>query len=115
MINFTETIKAYAETMGFSEIDEMKITKPEFRDKVLSDPVYSLLMRKENDSHFFYILVDRELTPDQTFSLRICHRFSCDAPRGEYRMKISEFINFNDLLSKAFDRLYYDVLNYKEK
>ena len=125
MKNFNEEIKAYALENGFEEIKEVDITKPEFKDKALSDPYYSQLFRKEVKDHFFYVLVSKEMAPDNTFSLRVYNKHSEYAPKGEYRMNISEFLKYNeafkvdknpraDIIAQSFDKIYKDVINYKE-
>lgn len=124
MKKFNEEIKAYALDNGFKEITEVDITKSEFKEKVLSNPFYSLLFCKEVKDHLFYILVPKEIAPDETFSLRVYNKNSEFAARGEYRMRISEFLKYNeafkvdknpraDIIGQTFDKVYSDVLNYK--
>lgn len=114
MGDFIEKLRDYSKTIGFNEIDELEIVKPEFREKYITDPAYILIMRKEVNDHFFYILVYKNFAHEE-FSLRVYNRYLEQAPRAEYRMKAREFLNFNSLLDSAFDRLYSDVLNYKEE
>ena len=61
MGDFIEKLREYSKTIGFNEIDELEIVKPEFREKYISDPAYNLIMRKEVNDHYFYILVHKEL------------------------------------------------------
>lgn len=113
MGNYIEQLREYSTSIGFRQIDELEIIKPEFREKYITDPAYILIMRKEVNDHFFYILVHKNFDHDE-FSLRVYNRYLEQAPRGEYRMKVREFLNFNSLIDSAFDKLYSDVLNYKE-
>lgn len=125
MKNFNEEIKAYALLNGFEEIAESEITKPEFREKALNNPFYSALFRKEVENHLFYILIPKDLSLEERFYLRVYNRFSEFAPRSEYRMRISEFLEYNDvykvdrnsladIIGHTFNKLYKDVLKYKE-
>lgn len=125
VVNFKEEIQIYALANGFEEIPEIDIVKPEYREKRLSNPYYSGLFRKEVNDHIFYILICKELPPDQTFTLRIYNKYSEVAPRGEFRMKIDEFLEYNniyrkdktpfaDIIRYSFNELYIKVLNHKE-
>lgn len=125
MKNFNEEIKDYALSHGFEEIAEAEITKPEFREKAIDNPFYSALFRKEVENHLFYILVPKDLSLEERFYLRVYNRFSDSAPRSEYRMRISEFLEYNDvykvdrnpladIIGQTFYKLYKDVLNFKD-
>lgn len=125
MKNFSEEIKTYALSNGFEEIKESDITKSEFKDKRIDNPFFSQLFRKEVKDHLFYILVPMNLF-EERFYLRVYNRFSESAPRSEHRMRISEFLEYNeayridknplaDIVGQTFHKLYKDVLNYKEK
>lgn len=125
MKNFNEEIKAYALSNGFEEISEAEITKPEFREKAIDNPFYSALFRKEVANHLFYILVPKDLLLEERFYLRVYNRFSESAPRSEHRMRIIEFLEYNDvykvdrnpladIIGQTFDKLYKDVLNFKD-
>lgn len=125
MKNFNEEIKIYALSNGFEEISESDITKPEFRDKRIDNPFFSQLFRKGVKDHLFYILVPKDLSIDERFYLRVYNRILENAPRSEYRMKISEYLKYDevykvdnnpraDIIGQAFDKIYRDVLNFKE-
>lgn len=46
MGNYIEQLRQYSESIGFRQIDELEIIKPEFREKYNTDPAYILIMRK---------------------------------------------------------------------
>nr|DAL72510.1 MAG TPA: hypothetical protein [Caudoviricetes sp.] len=105
MKNFNEEIKAYALLNGFEEIAESEITKPEFREKAISDPFYLTLYRKkiygktEIGDYNVWILVHKKVSPDN-FSIRICLRYP--ELTHEYQMRISEFLKFGSLALDMF-------------
>ena len=126
MKNFSEEIKTYALLNGFEEISESEITKPEFREKALNNPFYSALFRKEVENHLFYILIPKDLSLEERFYLRVYNRFYESAPRSDHRMRISEFLEYHeaykvdrnslaDIIGHTFNKLYKDVLSYKDK
>lgn len=125
MTNFETDLIEYALDKGFERIEESEITKDEFKEEREHNPFYSLIYRKIVNEHLFYILVPKDLMLGD-FWLRVYHRFNEEALKSEYRIKVEDFIKYNqvykdtknplaDIIDNSFTDIYNQVLDYKIK
>lgn len=90
MNEFIELLKIYTGSNGYKEIEEKG--------------AFTLVIEKRVNEHLFRVSVNDELTSKGLFHLSI---LNLDNVVVAYtHMRISEFMDFNDLLDVSLDNLY---------